>query len=285
MRARAFPFITFFVRNAKRAPKSFQILNQHPIITQNIIMKIFPLILALVTALPLLTHGAAITSVTLDPSDDGTTMDSTPGQYDFASFTADGTTYTNLAGATATVTTGSSYFWVQNNGDPGSIAAAVSGLEASSYGNNIEIAEWQFGQSLENFEAFAFFDIGGGDSGTFTMIDSDGNDVGTTAYTFDFTGGDYGSTVYGTAANVVFKEGEDPGTESPTRDHDFGGFSFTLADFSGAGDMSTATGFRLDGDVDASPLIGSVIPEPHAGLLVLLGFAALIMNRRRRGIV
>jgi MYXO-CTERM domain-containing protein len=118
------------------------------------------------------------------------------------------------------------------------------------------------------------FDVNGDDTPTLTLIDSNGNDVGTTDY--EFSGYSYGSTVYESASGMSRANGR------ASSAWEFEGVSFTLADFTGTGDSSAATGFRFSGDngMDLGKVVAA-IPEPHAGGLLLMGLAALAFTRRR----
>ncbi|MEX2606541.1 MAG: PEP-CTERM sorting domain-containing protein [Kiritimatiellia bacterium] len=62
------------------------------------------------------------------------------------------------------------------------------------------------------------------------------------------------------------------------------GTFFTIADFSGTGDLSTATGFRLDGvsgAIDPFVMV-AVIPEPGTLALIGIAFGALLLGARRK---
>ena len=216
-----------------------------------------------------------VDSVTLSPTSTGQVMQDNTN-YDFASITAGSVTYSDLEGGTATPTTGSpSKYWVDGSTEPATGHDAVSGLRASTAAANIGELQIQFGQTLSNYDRFFMFDVNGDDNPTLTLIDSLGNDVGTTAYTLSSYS--YGSTVYESANPMLRSSG------SASSAWEFEGVSFTLADFSGTGDSSTATGFRFSGDngMDLGKVVAAV-PEPSSALLLLLGLGCLVSQRRRR---
>jgi hypothetical protein len=202
--------------------------------------------------------------------------------HDLTSITVGGTTYTQLEGATASGVTGDFIFGTyQDNGGGqyGPYDGAVSGLNMAFAVANMTAGTWQFASPLTRYVGFAFFELTGGEAVELSLVDANDEVVG--SFSSSSSSG-YGPAValppgggwYRPLAPNNSRFGEDFGPN---------GLFFTLDDFTGSGDLSTATGLRLDGESGIDPFaLVAVVPEPATmGLLALGGLA--VLARRRNG--
>lgn len=186
------------------------------------------------------------------------------------------------AGTSEDATSSAFVFGTYENNDGGQysdFSGSVSGTNLAFGLGNMESGTWQFSESLENYEGFAFFELIGQEAVTLSLIDAAGDAVGNFTLTSDAYGPTLAKSPPGgwyrpTAGSTQFSDGQGPV-----------GTFFTLDAFTGLGDLSTATGFRLEGasGIDPFGLVALArVPEPSTGLLAIVGLGLLTIIRRRR---
>jgi hypothetical protein len=213
--------------------------------------------------------------------------------YDLTSVTIEGTTYTELTGSTASITTSSfstwTAFWIGGTtpitNDEEDLNAASSGLNVRDAATNLSSGStFQFGQTITDTDTIFIIDYGNGDPVTFGLINSDGETVGD--YSLTIVASDFGNDIVTFATEKTEGLSTD---DSITTDIDVRadqGVSFTLSDFTGTyGDLSTATGIVILSTTTLDPAVVGLasIPEPNTFALLagLSAFAAIAVRRRR----
>jgi hypothetical protein len=208
----------------------------------------------------------------------GTENDAGSGTlYTWDTITVGTETYSGFLFPTAT-NVGSDPYYMKGTPVPGSGDAALSDDLASNAVANVGTPVMQFGTSLASLDRFFMFEVGGNDEPTLTLVDSNGDDVGTTAWTFSGSDYDYSNAALYQAATDEMWNGSNEVSWG------FQGVSFTLDDFTGGdGDKSLATGFRFSGakGTDLGGVMAYQIPEPTAASLLIAALAALTFVRRR----
>jgi hypothetical protein len=199
-------------------------------------------------------------------------------------------TFTNLIGATAnavvTANTLSSIGTVPANAN-----VAVTGLSANDGVNNLQTGNFQFGTSFN--ANTRFFILEGtpqsstlGDPTDVTLIDAANNAVGTLKLTLvptDWTSSP-ANTTNSSLATITYAVGQGNLTQK------LGAVTFSLADFSGTGNASLATGISLvspggaggSNRLDPNVVGLFVVPEPSTYALVLGSLGTLLLFRRGR---
>lgn len=154
-------------------------------------------------------------------------------------------TFTNLIGATANAVT-----TVQTPNSVGTAPAdnnaAGTGLSANDGVNNMASGNFQFGtQITSNHRIFVLestpVSATAGDAITVTLIDSGNNPVGT--YSLSIAATNFTTTAANTTNTALAALTYNVTQATPQQK--LGGVSFSLADFSGAGNISLATGISL----------------------------------------
>lgn len=242
------------------------------------VMKIFPLLSSL-SVLSLPAFGAIVIT---DASYTGTFSAGTPetitGVATLASITTAEGTFSALTGAISSNAEGQRIY---KGADLLSDNLTVIGLSASDGLLNLTSSPtvFQFGTTFTAATRFFIIDatsVGGGfgDSATITLVDATGTAVGT--YTFGLSAANFGTNI-GTIDNAS-RESNVPITLQTS------GTSFSLADFTGTGDLSTATGIRLTNAATLDPTVVGIYTVPEPGALTLLGLSAgsLLLRRRRQ---
>jgi len=234
-----------------------------------------------VLLLPLLAHSAhgaaAINDATFSGTFTAGSPESLTGVATLVSITTSEGTFNSLIGAVSSNAGGQRIY---QGADPALDSATVLGLTASDGLLNLTSAttNFQFGTTFTTDTRFFILDatsVGGGfgDTATIVLIDAGGVAVGT--YTFGLTAGSFGTNI----ANIPSANRE---SNTPIS-LETSGTWFSLADFTGTGDFSTATGLRFTNAAGLDPtVIGTyTVPEPGSLLLAGLSTSAFLMRRRR----
>lgn len=232
--------------------------------------------------LPLLAASAqgavAITDATFSGTFTPGTPESLTGVATLVSVTTNEGTFSNLIGATSTNAAGQRIY---QGADLPSDSATLVGLIASDGLLNLTSATTnvQFGTTFTTDTRFFILDatsVGGGfgDTATISLIDAGGAAIGT--YTFGLTAANFGTNI----ANIPSANRE----SNTAISLETSGTSFSLADFTGTGDFSTATGIRITNASGLDPTVIGIYTVPEPGSLLLAGLSASAwLLRRRRG--
>lgn len=194
--------------------------------------------------------------------------------------TAEGTYAVTSGAVTVTPSTANfgERFW--RGTDPGNDAAAVTGLSLSNGLLNLgtTTSRYDFGATFTAATRFFILDAAqagttGGDPATIELTNAAGAVLGTYSY------GLLGTSFGGALATINSSNRESGGNISL----DYAGTWFSLADFTGTGDISGATGIRISNASGLDPVIVGVfaVPEPTSALLGALGLSALALRRKR----
>lgn len=242
------------------------------------VMKIFPLLSSL-SVLSLPASGAIVIT---DAGYTGTFTAGTPetitGVTTLASITTAEGTFSALTGAISSTAAGQRIY---KGADLLNDDLTVVGLSASDGLLNLTSSPtvFQFGSSFTAATRFFIIDatsVGGGfgDTATITLVDATGAAVGT--YTFGLTAANFGTNL-GTIDNANRETNVAITLQTS-------GTSFSLADFTGTGDLSTATGIRLTNAAGLDPTVVGIYTVPEPGALALLGLSAgsLLFRRHRK---
>jgi len=220
---------------------------------------------------------AAITDATFSGTFTAGTPESLTGVATLVSITTSEGTFNNLTGAVSSNAAGQRIY---QGADPGTDSTTVLGLTASDGLLNLSstTTNFQFGTPFTTDTRFFILDatsVGGGfgDTATIVLIDAGGAAVGT--YTFGLTAGSFGTNI----ANIPNANREGATAFSL----ETSGTWFSLADFTGTGDFSTATGLRFTNAASLDPTVVGIytVPEPSSLLLAGLSVSACILRRRR----
>jgi hypothetical protein len=216
------------------------------------------------------------------------TFTGTGNDQTISSFTAGGVTYTGLTGAVATTAASERYF---GDTDPGSDAAALTGLVATDGTlNTTSGTDFILGPLTSDSVLFLLeYDFSTDDNAQFDdvrlgLIDTLGNDIGD--YRLELV--DVGEDASGSLLNPSLNR-EGTGT---FLNENLYGTSFTLADFTGTtGDLTLAAGVTIinsnpgsggtGGAIDVAAVGVAVIPEPASALAASAGMLGLLTRRRR----
>lgn len=239
------------------------------------------------SATPLIITSASFSGTGLSGS--GTSTVIAGGSTDIVTgITTSAGTYTNLIGGTATTATASfginssptvSYA-AEANVTTATLCSVLSGLTVTDGTNNngYGSASIQFGQVISSSDNLFIIEstAAGGtfDAGTVNLIDATGKQVGTYALSWNALS----TTVL---ASITFNSSGSGGGTTITQNAT--GITFSLADFTGTGDLSTATGISYT-STGLDPLVfgdASSTPEPTAYAL-LLGSALLFLILHKR---
>jgi len=206
------------------------------------------------------------------------------GNVVISSLTTSEGTFRNLMGATAnSVVTSNSLSSVGTA--PANANAAVTGLSANDGVNNLQSGNFQFAGPLNSNSRIFILESAPqssavGDSATITLIDSSNNQVGTFSLSLavsDFTNSAANNTS-NALATVTYTAGQGTLTAK------LGAVSFSLADFSGTGDLSQVTGIRITSTTLDPNVVGMyTVPEPAVGQMVSAGLALAALLGWRRG--
>ncbi len=235
------------------------------------------LVSALICAAAVATHSYAavlpVTDVTINPSPAGDLNTNAT----ITSITVDGVTYADLESITGVTFPGNpERVWGQNAADPGSDEAAVLGLNYGTGVLNVGAnTNFQYGRTLAPDELlFIIRDGKASESITLRLIDASNALVG--SYALNIGSGEFQNTF---SKQVDLKR--ESGGNLNNRDRT--GESFRLSDFTGTGDLSTVTGFRVttNGSTFDVAAVGVVVPEPTSLALVAVGCLCVFPRRRR----
>jgi len=219
----------------------------------------------------------AITNIGLSGTFTAGNPETITGSATLTSVTTTEGTFTNLVGAVSSNAAGERIY---KGTDPGADNSTVLGLTASDGLLNLTSAptSFQFGTTFSASTRFFILDVtsvggGFGDPATISLIDSAGAVVGT--YSYGLTAAAFGTNV----ATITSATREGTGTITL----ETSGVSFSLADFIGTGDFSTATGIRLASASSLDPTVVGIytVPEPTSMGLAIFAGAAFAWRRRR----
>lgn len=214
-------------------------------------------------------------------------VDPNRDHVDLTSITVDGTTYSGLEGSTVSAAPGvggsTTVFYAIDGSVPVDGNDAMSGLQITSsqagQGNSHTGTTFQFGRTITQNDVMFFFEIGGNDSPTLTLVDTDDISLGATLTINENT--DYGPGV----ANTLHDRTNGSGTPTfaPV------GTSFLLSDFAGWDSLtSDPTGFRITTADFVDPTLAAItaVPEPTSLSLLLLcaGFFAVVRRNKGHGV-
>jgi hypothetical protein len=238
-------------------------------------MKSFRPLLAAASSLlflsPLIGAPVPISDATYSGSFTAGTPENITGNATVTGLTTSEGTFSNLIGATANGTVSSQI----NNSlgtAPSSTDQAVSGLTVNDGINNLSATttgnNFQLGGPINSNTRFFIIEsapVSGtiGDPVTVTLINASNATVGT--YTLSLTASQFTSSVAGNSstalATLQYTSGVPANTANPSK---LGGVTFSLADFTGSGDLSTVTGIRLSSNDALDPnVVGSFsVPLP-----------------------
>jgi hypothetical protein len=191
------------------------------------------------------------------------------GNANVSGLTTSEGTFSNLIGATANGVVSSQI----NNSlgtAPASKDLAVTGLSVNDGINNLSATttgnNFQLGGSFTSSTRFFIIEstlVSStiGDPVTVTLINSSNATVGT--YTLSLTASQFTSSVAGNTstalATLQYTAGVANNTAAPSK---LGGVTFSLADFTGSGDLSTVTGIRLSSSDALDPNVVGVFSVP-----------------------
>ncbi|MFA7344548.1 MAG: glycoside hydrolase family 16 protein [Terrimicrobiaceae bacterium] len=166
----------------------------------------------------------------------------------FTSLTIGGTAYTNLTGSTATLTGADTYFYPQGNpifSGAGQANAAASGLDYRTGAGNVDYGSlFQFGRTITSQDYIFVTELQNGaatETVGFQLVNASNTVLG--SYSISITPGQFGSPLISSSSYTVISNGTGGGTYTGP----FGQYAvaFRLSDFTGTGDLSTATGIRF----------------------------------------
>ena len=248
---------------------------------------------SLLLAWPLCNASAAVLPIS-DATYSGAFTPGTPenitGDTTLTGLTTTEGTFTGLLGATAnSVTTQQIPSSVGTA--PANSNVAASGLSANDGVNNLNTGYFQLATGTLFNANLRFFIIEStptsstaGDPTTVTLINAANVQVGTfsltlTAANFTATAANTTNTALATLSYTSGVGSLIGGVQSK-----LGGVTFSLTDFTGAGDLSTVTGFMLNGNNQLDPnVVGAyVVPEPSAVGWTVAGLVLLGVVARRK---
>jgi hypothetical protein len=208
------------------------------------------------------------------------------GAGTFTSLTINGTVYNDLTGCTAALTTPDTYFYTGTPTLSGAAQAntAASGLDWRTGAGNVDIGSlFQFGRTITSQDRIFVTDLHGGTATEgvgFQLVNSSNTVLGT--YSISIASTSFGSLI--TSNNYTVKNNSD-GSGNTAQAFVQNAVSFQLSDFTGTGDLSTATGIRLSGGTanswDPSVVGLAAVPEPSSLFLLGLGTVTVLSRRRR----
>lgn len=194
-----------------------------------------------------------------------------------SSITTSEGTFAGLIGATTANAAGQRFY---QGTDLPNDSATLQGLTVTDGLLNLTSAnsDFQFGTAFNASTRFFLIDAAGsnttiGDSATITLLNAGGTPIA--GLSLGLTQSNFGTLLARSNSN---REG------NTALDLDFGGLTFSLADFIGAGDSSTATGIRISGASNLDPAVVGIaaIPEPSSIALGLAGLGLLGWRVARR---
>jgi autotransporter-associated beta strand protein len=218
---------------------------------------------------PLIGAPIPITDATYSGSFAAGTPENITGNATVTGLTTSEGTFSNLIGATANGTVSSQI----NNSlgtAPATKDAAVSGLSVNDGINNLSATttgnNFQLGAPINSNTRFFIIEsapVSGtiGDAVTVTLINASNATVGT--YTLSLSASQFTSSVAGNSstalATLQYTAGIPANTANPSK---LGGVTFSLADFTGSGDLSTVTGIRLSSSDALDPNVVGAFSVP-----------------------
>lgn len=164
---------------------------------------------------------------------------------------------------------------------PTSNNVAASGLSANDGVNNLTMGNFQLAVGTVFNANLRFFIVESTatsstarDPTTVTLINAANTQAGT--YTLLLAPANFTSTPANTTNTALATL---TGVQSK-----LGGVTFSLTDFTGTGDLSTVTGFALNGNNQLDPnVVGAfVVPEPGTTCFVAAGLVLLCLGLRRK---
>ncbi|MFA4944751.1 MAG: PEP-CTERM sorting domain-containing protein [Lentisphaeria bacterium] len=207
----------------------------------------------------------------------------------FTSLTIGGTDYTDLTGSTASLTAADLYFYPQGNpifSGSGQANAAVSGLDYRTGAGNINFGSiFQFGRTITSQDHIVVTDLHNGAAAEtvgFQLVNASNTVLGT--YAISITPAQFGSSLIPSSSYTTINNSTGAGVY--TGPFDQYAVAFQLSDFTGTGDLSTATGIRFSSGTDNAwdPSVAGLAAVPEPSSLFLLGLGAAltgVLSRRR----
>lgn len=217
------------------------------------------------------------------------------GSYGLTSITVNGTTYSDLTGATASVvqsgivsSTNLLGIWIKGTSPDLSVSdinSAASGLSYREGAVNVLTGSvFQFGKTIQSTDRIFLWDVGTGDSVSFQLIDSSDAVIGD--YSISLTAANFGASnltnfPLSPGVRTVAADGTVSDLSSITGER---AVSFQLSDFTGTtGNLSLATGIRVSAGTGYDPsVVGlAAVPEPSTYLMLGLGIGLLLVLRKK----